>query len=354
MSLHTGASCCRAVGIGDGIEELHGSSMPWIYTTRPGFAADLVLELGTGARAEGAALVVAPNAPQEWPVFARAGFPLAEEVAADSEAIAAAAARLLIERHPRKPWLLLSWVPDSDAQNPLAAQATSLGDRVAAMLAKRPELELYRASKADAARYGGVLLQLCLVGPERVLLGAVPASDSPTLRPGGRARSSMPTDAPSRAGRKLAEAFEWIGRTPEPGDTCVDLGAAPGGWTAVLLAHKARVIAVDPANMAPNLRGKKGLAHVKASAFDFTPDEPVDWLLCDMAWRPLEVAQLLAKWGRRKFATTLVANIKLPMKQRLEFVQRVRQTVAQGGWQGLRARQLYHDREEITLAAWRT
>ena len=26
---------------------------------------------------------------------------------------------------------------------------------------------------------------------------------------------------------------------------------------------------------------------------------------------------------------------------------------AQGGWQNLRARQLYHDREEVTLSAWR-
>jgi 23S rRNA C2498 (ribose-2'-O)-methylase RlmM len=107
----------------------------------------------------------------------------------------------------------------------------------------------------------------------------------------------MPVDAPSRAGRKLEEAFEWVGRAPEAGDVCVDLGAAPGGWTAVLLARRARVIAVDPAKLAENLRQKKGVAHVQASAFEFTPTEPVDWLFCDMAWRPMEVAALLAKWG---------------------------------------------------------
>jgi 23S rRNA C2498 (ribose-2'-O)-methylase RlmM len=42
------------------------------------------------------------------------------------------------------------------------------------------------------------------------------------------------------------------------------------------------------------------------------------------------------------------------MKQRVEFVQRVVQIVEGGGWRDVRARQLYHDREEITLAAWRT
>jgi 23S rRNA (cytidine2498-2'-O)-methyltransferase len=68
----------------------------------------------------------------------------------------------------------------------------------------------------------------------------------------------------------------------------------------------------------------------------------------------MEVAALLAKWGRKKLAQTLVANLKLPMKQRALFAAKVREVVAAGGWQDVRTRQLYHDREEITLAAWRT
>ena len=39
------------------------------------------------------------------------------------------------------------------------------------------------------------------------------------------------------------------------------------------------------------------------------------------------------------------------MKQRVEFVQRVVEIVQKGGWQDVRARQLYHDREEITVFA---
>jgi 23S rRNA (cytidine2498-2'-O)-methyltransferase len=313
----------------------------WIYTTRPGYAADLAEEVG--GRAEGEALVRAERAPATWPIFARAGFPLAAEVHPSE---AAAVVSRLVEG--RKPWLLLAWVPDSDAQNPLSPAAQAIGDRTLAELARAGK----HPSGPEAARYGGVLVQLCLAGPDRLLVGALPAAESPTLRPGGRARAAMPGDAPSRAGRKLAEAFEWIGRGPEPGELCVDLGAAPGGWSAVLLARRARVVAVDPAHL--TLRARKGLVHVKASAFDFVPDEPVDWLLCDMAWRPLEVAQLLAKWGRRRLATALVANIKLPMKQRVAFARRVVGIVAGGGWQDVRARQLYHDRDEVTLAAWRT
>jgi 23S rRNA (cytidine2498-2'-O)-methyltransferase len=134
----------------------------------------------------------------------------------------------------------------------------------------------------------------------------------------------------------------------------VDLGAAPGGWTWVLLERRAQVIAVDPGRLAPDIARRRGVTHVLGSAFEYAPRAPVDWLFCDMAWRPLEVAALLAKWGRNRWARSLVANVKLPMKQKAEFAARVRKVVEGGGWRDVRARHLYHDRDEITLCAWRT
>src|SRR5262249_24817024 len=200
----------------------------WIYTTRPGYAADLAEEIG--GRAEGDALGFAERAPRAWPIFARAGFPLAAPVAPDQ---AASAVAPLVDA--RKPWMLVAWVPDSDATNPLEPAAQAIGDRVLAELARRG----LRPGGPGGARCGGLLGPPCPPAPDRLLVGALRAADSPTLRPGGRARASMPGDAPSRAGRKLAEAFEWIGRGPEPGELCVDLGAAPGGWSAVVLARRA-------------------------------------------------------------------------------------------------------------------
>ncbi len=317
----------------------------WIFTTRPGFENDLLEELGGDARLVAPALISAPRRSGAWPTFARTGFQAVAELPNDPAAIA----RVL---DVRGPWMLQTWVPDSDETNRLSGLAGELNRRVIEALP--PELALRRVDKTDAVRYGGTLVQVCLAAPDRVHVGVLDASDAPTFAAGGRARSGKPGDAPSRAARKLAEAFTWIGRGPEAGDLCVDLGAAPGGWTAVLLARRAQVVAVDPAKMAPDLRARRGLTHLAISAFEFLPDEPVDWLFCDMAWRPLEVASLLAKWGRRKLALALVANVKLPMKQRVAHVGKVREIVAAGGWKDVRTRQLYHDREEITLAAWRT
>jgi 23S rRNA (cytidine2498-2'-O)-methyltransferase len=339
----------------------------WIWTCRAGFEPDLVQEL-TRARVQAAALVTSEVRGHVWPVFARTGFPLVAEV---TPAGAAAAVGEALAK-TRGAWTLHAWVPDADATNTLSADAVKLGESVLASLPEAVRLRHVGGPRAgsagrgggaqapplidggDAVRYGGTVAQLCLVARDRVLFGLVPAQELPTLAPGGRARSRAPKTAPSRAARKLVEALEWFGRAPEAGEVCVDLGAAPGGWTAVLLERRARVIAVDPARLAPELRGKKGLAHVQASAFEFAPDEPVDWLFCDMAWRPLEVAALLAKWARRRWANTMLANIKLPMKQRVEFVRRVLSAVEQGGWRDLRARHLYHDRDEFTLGGWRT
>jgi 23S rRNA (cytidine2498-2'-O)-methyltransferase len=325
-------------------------SSPWLWTTRPGFEADLVAELTRrklrDVRVVGPSLVGSQGRPREFPVFARTGFPIGAEGPADPIALANAAAGLL----PKKPFLVLPWVPDADAENPHAPAVEALARAVVAALPA--ELESRRVEGAEAARYGGSALQICLAGGV-ARLGVIEANELPTLAPGGRVRAAMPKDAPSRAGRKLEEALAWVGRGPEAGDVCVDLGAAPGGWTAVILQKRAQVIAVDPALLAPAFKGRKGLVHVKASAFEFAPNEAVDWLFCDMAWRPLEVAQLLAKWGRKKWAHALVANVKLPMKQRIEHVDKVLETVIGGGWQNVRARHLYHDREEVTLSAWR-
>jgi 23S rRNA (cytidine2498-2'-O)-methyltransferase len=70
-----------------------------------------------------------------------------------------------------------------------------------------------------------------------------------------------------------------------------------------------------------------------------------------MVWRPIEVAQMLGRWARRRDTRMLVANFKLPMKRKAETVREIRAMLESGGWRGVRTRQLYHDREEITATA---
>jgi 23S rRNA (cytidine2498-2'-O)-methyltransferase len=236
-----------------------------------------------------------------------------------------------------------------DEALPHAAEVAALADTVSAAL---PE-DRRAATPGEAVEGAGSLGQVCRAGSGLWIVGVVPAREAISLAPGGRRRMRRAADAPSRAAMKLEEALDQLGHEPGRGEECADLGAAPGGWTQRLVERGARVVAVDPANLRPELTRHPKVRHVKESAFSFEPEEPVDWLFCDMAWRPLEVAQLLAKWARRGWATHLVANIKLPMNDKNPILWRVRKTLEEAGWQKLRMRQLYHDRDEVTVTARR-
>jgi 23S rRNA (cytidine2498-2'-O)-methyltransferase len=79
------------------------------------------------------------------------------------------------------------------------------------------------------------------------------------------------TAPPSRAYLKLWEAFTLLGIRPQPGETCLDLGASPGGWTWVLQALGARVLAVDKAPLDPRVATLPGIEIRQESAFAQQP-----------------------------------------------------------------------------------
>jgi 23S rRNA (cytidine2498-2'-O)-methyltransferase len=331
----------------------------WLWTTREGAEVDLVEELlldgDAEARVVEPALVASRRAPSVEGrlqlTFARQGFPVSAFVERGALAdLGDALATEIASKLHSKNYALHVWVPDATDANPLAGDARTLEEHVAARLAEwRAGAE--RVSSKELGPESVPLIQVCLASRTRAWLGSLPSNKALSLAPGGRMRAHVGADRPSRAARKIAEALSWLELAPEGGEVCVDLGAAPGGWTWYLLERGARVIAVDPAKLRPDLLRRRGLEYVNRSAFEFQPEEPVDWLFCDMAWRPLEVAQLLARWARQKSATLLVANFKLPMKRKAEMVAQIRQVLEDGGWRGVRSRQLYHDRDEITVTA---
>lgn len=325
----------------------------WLWTCRAGFEAHLYEELawaGAEPRLLGEALVESQGQQGLVPAFARQGLRVLASFQEEApEPLATAVAEVVAAQPPSAPLVLQAFTPDTPRGNALAPQAEALREAVRARLPARPLLEDTERAREVGAR----LVSLC-VAPGVTVVGAVLAREALSLAPGGRQRMRREGESPSRAAMKLEEALHGLPFEPGRGDVCVDLGAAPGGWTQRLVARGARVIAVDPARLMPELASNPRVRHVQESAFAFAPEEPADWLFCDMAWRPLEVAQLLAKWGRRGWASHLVANIKLPMKDKNPILLRVRHTLAEeGGWKGLTVRQLYHDRDEVTVTAHR-
>jgi 23S rRNA (cytidine2498-2'-O)-methyltransferase len=173
-------------------------------------------------------------------------------------------------------------------------------------------------------------------------------------------RVSMAHDAPSRSYLKLAEAFEvfldkaeqaqWL----KPGMNAVDLGAAPGGWTWQLAQRGLKVIAVDNGPLKGAAASHPDIKHIKQDGFRFRPQRPVDWLVCDMIEQPQRVAALIAEWFVGGYTKRAIFNLKLPMKKRVaalgEALGSMRKALdAKGISYRLEAKQLYHDREEVTI-----
>ncbi|HZN94524.1 MAG TPA: SAM-dependent methyltransferase [Myxococcales bacterium] len=328
----------------------------YLWACRDGFEPHLHEELsqrGAHPTFITRGLVASDSVPGASPAFARAGFLVGKVIEANPVLrfpdLAGTIARSLEGLVRHRPVCVQAFTPDTPAGNRLAADAEAL---------LGPVRELLRAERPTddpkvARELGGVLGQICLCSPELLVVGWVAAREALSLAPGGRRRMRTGPKDVSRAAAKLEEALESFGLEPGKGETCVDLGAAPGGWTARLLERGARVIAVDPASLAKPLLQHPKLTHVQRSAFNYAPEQPVDWLFCDMAWRPLEVAALLAKWGRQMWADFLVANVKLPMRDKVGILRRVREALTEGGWKGLTLRQLYHDRDEVTVTARR-
>lgn len=171
---------------------------------------------------------------------------------------------------------------------------------------------------------------------------------------GGQRRMADDEAAPSRSYLKVEEAYIVLGREPQPGETVVDLGAAPGGWSYSAAKRGARVIAVDNGPLKGAAVGHPSIKHLRQDGFRFRPQRPVDWLVCDMVEQPQRVTELMIEWFAGGLAQHAIFNLKLPMKKRVAALQTALDTMrgvfnTKGLRYRLEAKQLYHDREEVTV-----
>ncbi|MFC4161131.1 23S rRNA (cytidine(2498)-2'-O)-methyltransferase RlmM [Chitinimonas lacunae] len=279
------------------------------------------------------------------------------------------------------PRQLLQWVadvtelPSRDRISPLLTAVEALGQRFSDIWFEYPDTNEGKALSSFCKRFGPLFreraahlldtdptaprLHLFFPSLERCLLAiADPASASPW--PLGIARVKMPVEAPSRSTLKLAEAFlvlvpeQELTQRLKPGMRAVDLGAAPGGWTYQLVTRGLKVIAVDNGPMKGSMAGHPQVEHQRQDGFRYKPRRPVDWVVCDMVEQPHRVAALMAQWLAEGHANQALFNLKLPMKKRSEAVADAFELIddklsAAGIRYTISARQLYHDREEVTV-----
>ena len=169
----------------------------------------------------------------------------------------------------------------------------------------------------------------------------------------GGARKYKKDAVISRAEFKLLEALEIFNVQLPAQARALDLGAAPGGWSKVLLDVGAFVTAVDPGVLDAQLQ-HPNLSYVCATAQRFFAayhGEPFDIIVNDMKMDMydsirimLDAVHLLSPRG------VIIMTLKLTQKQGLSKINKALALLAQK-YRVVNTRQLFHNRDEVTVLA---
>ena len=171
---------------------------------------------------------------------------------------------------------------------------------------------------------------------------------------GGQRRMADDDAAPSRSYLKVEEAYIVLGREPAAGESVVDLGAAPGGWSYSAAKRGAKVIAIDNGPLKGGALNHPSIEHRMEDAFGFRPAQGVayDWLFCDMVEDPHHVMRNIAgPWLANGWCRRFVINLKFGHVDSIALLREIRAADSpfMRHAQNLRIRHLYHDREEFTV-----
>jgi 23S rRNA (cytidine2498-2'-O)-methyltransferase len=253
------------------------------------------------------------------------GAELAEELRLSGRRVAQWHGRLALSPDPPAPaaWALDVWTRPREVPAPsvkVAADALRAVQRNwaaypfahhrrAALIAARLPPVKARPLTFPEPPPAGHLGAWTLLAPDRLLFS--PTKASPFVGDGPVFVEDR-HGPPSRAYLKLWEALTRLGRHPAPGETCLDLGAAPGGWSWALARLGVRVVAVDKAELAPEVAAMDSVSVRRESAFALDParEAPVDWLFSDVICYPARLLGLVRRWIAAGTARHLVCTVK--------------------------------------------
>lgn len=221
-----------------------------------------------------------------------------------------------------------------------------------AIRAARPDLDL-----PTWLSPGTRVLDCVIVEPDQWRLGFHTAGPPATCWPGGFCGARLPPHAVSRAWLKMEEALRWSQLPLEPGQRVAELGSAPGGAAQALLDRGLLVTGIDPAEMDPAALAHPNFTHIRKRGADVRRREfrKIRWLTADMNVAPrytLDTVEAIVTHPETR-VRGLLLTLKLLdwalAEQIPEYLFRIRTW----GYKQISARQLAHNRQEITVAARR-
>lgn len=201
-----------------------------------------------------------------------------------------------------------------------------------------------------------------LCTPACGFLGLSRAGENRSAWPGGEHRFKRDIEQISRAEFKLLEAFHTFdlplsGAEGQHRGRALDLGAAPGGWTRVLRQQGYAVTAVDPADLDARFRRDPAVQHVRKKIEEFLPTLKMRFALLvnDMRKDPLDSVEVMLQAAPYLLpGAPAILTLKLPHEvggstDTLHMVRLCLDRLSRA-YTVIGARQLYHNRSEVTVA----
>lgn len=229
----------------------------------------------------------------------------------------------------------------------------------------RLEVEAALGSSGREVTRGGQaqMLAVCMT-PGRASLGVTSSDDMLADWPGGRVVLGRPPGQVSRAEWKLEELFKLhdvltatqAGRSPDaPGPRALDLGASPGGWTRILRLRGFDVWAIDPGELHPAVAADPGVQHLRTTAGRFlaATDLSFDLVVNDMRMTAERSAGVMVDAASRlRPGGMAVVTLKVSPQRPMAVVERCL-AILGAAYVPVLVRQLYHNRNEVTVLARR-
>lgn len=212
-------------------------------------------------------------------------------------------------------------------------------------------------SHKGAATTGPLVADVMIVDENEWWVGYHRVHSLVSSWPGGFLQASLPSEAVSRAWLKMHEALLWSGFDPRPGQSCVEIGSAPGGAAQFLLAKGLDVVGIDPAKMDPVVLADPHFRHILKRSKEVPRREfvGVDWLTCDINLPPnytLDAVKAIVTHPGVRFKGMLL-TLKLVEWSLADEIPKFLEKIRAWGFPIVRARQLHHNRQEICVAASR-
>jgi len=238
---------------------------------------------------------------------------------------------------------------------------TELAWAVEQSLREHSPLESLRAlpdSPRPPSRRNRWVLDVVLVEPGEWWIGCHRTTRRMDCWPGGVVPLKLPPHAASRAYLKMQEALHWSGLPAARGETCIELGCAPGGASQALLELGLEVLGVDPAEVDTEVLEHPHFTHIRRRSMDVPRKQlrGAAWLAADINATPsytLDAVEQVVSNDQANIRGMLL-TLKLTdfqlAEQLPQFVERLRQW----GYRDVRTRQLAFNRQEICLVALRS